>query len=96
MADKIDAILAKAYSFQQEFETAADKNLALMALRDGLLSVYEESAALKNELPENDAARSSVEGLIATLETVSREAHNKTGFTYVPLVELKVYKSMNI
>ena len=96
LADKIDAILAKVYGFQQEFETATDKNHALMALRDGLLSAYEESAALKNELPENDAARSSVEGLIATLETVSREAHDKTGFTYVPLEELKAYKQLSV
>lgn len=95
LADKIDAILAKAYSFQQEFETALDKNQALMALRNGLLSAYEESAALKSELPENDAAHSAVEGLIATLETVSREAHDKTSFTYVPLEELKAYKQLS-
>ena len=95
LADKIDAILAKAYGFQQEFETASDKNHALMALRDGLLLAYEESAALKSELPENDAAHSSVKGLIATLETVSREAHGKTGFTYVPLEELKAHKQLS-
>lgn len=94
-ADKIDAILAKAYSLQREFESAADKNFALMALRDGLLSAYEEIVSIKIDLPENDAAHAAVEGLVAALETVSREAHSKTGFTYVPLEELKICKSIN-
>ena len=57
--------------------------------------VYEEISALKDGLSENDAARSSVEGLIATLENISREAHTKTSFTYVSLEELKVYKQLS-
>ena len=95
LGDKIDALLAKAYQVQQDFEKAADKNHALLALRSELLPVYEESCALKDALSENDAARSSVEGLVTTLENISREAHQKTTFTYVPLEELKIYKSMN-
>lgn len=95
LGDKIDALLAKAYQIQQEFEKAADKNHALLALRRGLLLVYEEISALKDGLSENDAARSSVEGLIATLENISREAHTKTSFTYVSLEELKVYKQLS-
>ena len=95
LGDKIDALLAKAYQVQQDFENASDKNHALLALRSGLLPVYEESSALKDGLSENDAALSSVEGLVTKLENISREAHKKTAFTYVPLEELKIYKSMN-
>ncbi len=95
IGDKIDALLAQAYQLRQDFEKAADKNHALLTLRSGLLPIYEESNALKNCLSENDAARSSVEGFIATLENISREAHDKTGFTYVPLEELKVYKQLS-
>lgn len=44
---------------------------------------------------ENDAAIVSVDGLTATLESISREAHAKTSFTYVPLEELKIYRQMS-
>ena len=77
LGDKIDALLAKAYQVQQDFEKAADKNHALLALRSELLPVYEESCALKDALSENDAARSSVEGLVTTLEDISREAQKR-------------------
>lgn len=95
LGDKIDAILAAAYQAQQAFEEAENKNHALLALRNALLTAYEQSVSLKDGLSENDSARSSVEGLIGTLETVSREAHDKTGFTYVPLEELKAYKQLS-
>lgn len=95
LGDKIDTLLAQAYQFQLDFENAADKNHALLTLRSGLLPIYEESNALKNGLSENDAALSSVEGLITTLENISREAHAKTAFTYVSLEELKVYKQLS-
>lgn len=95
LGDKIDAILAAAYQSQQIFEDAQDKNHALLTLRNELLSVYEQSVSLKDGLSENDAAAASVDGLIATLENISKEAHTKTSFTYVPLEELKVYKQMS-
>lgn len=95
LGDQINAILAAAYQAQQTFEDAADKNHALLILRNELLSAYEQSVSLKADLPENDAAAASVDGLIATLENISKEAHDKTAFTYVPLEELKVYKQMS-
>ncbi len=96
LRDKLDALLAKAYQVQREFENAADKNQALLVLRNGLLPIYETGNALKDSLAENDAARSSVDGFLDVLENISRDAHSKTAFTYVPLEELKIYKSMNI
>lgn len=96
LGDKLDALLAKAYQVQREFENAADKNQALLVLRNGLLPIYETGNALKDSLAENDAARSSVDGFLDVLENISRDAHSKTAFTYVPLEELKIYKSMNI
>ena len=95
LGDQIDAILAEAYQVQQAFENAADKNHALLALRSQLLPLYEQSVSLKDGLAENDAATASVDGLISTLETISKDAHAKTAFTYVPLEELKVYKQMS-
>ena len=95
LGDQIDAILAEAYQVQQAFENAADKNHALLALRSQLLPLYEQSVSLKDGLVENDAAAASVDGLISTLETISKDAHAKTAFTYVPLEELKVYKQMS-
>lgn len=94
LGDKIDAILAAAYQAQKTFEDASDKNHALLALRNELLPAYEQGVSLKDGLPENDAAIASVDGLITTLENISREAHAKTSFTYVPLEELKTYKQM--
>ena len=64
-----------------------------MCIRDRPL--YEQSVSLKDGLAENDAAAASVDGLISTLETISKDAHAKTAFTYVPLEELKVYKQMS-
>lgn len=95
LGDQIDAILAEAYQVQQDFENAADKNHALLALRSQLLPLYEQSVSLKDGLAENDTAAASVDGLISTLETISKDAHAKTAFTYVPLEELKVYKQMS-
>ena len=95
LGDQIDAILAEAYQVQQAFENAADKNHALLSLRSQLLPLYEQSVSLKDGLAENDAAAASVDGLISTLETISKDAHAKTAFTYVPLEELKVYKQMS-
>ena len=95
LGDKIDAVLAAAYQAQQAFEDAPDKTHALLTLRSELLPLYEQSVSLKDGLPENDAAAASVDGLIATLENISKEAHAKTSFTYVPLEELKVYKQMS-
>jgi hypothetical protein len=95
LGDQIDAILAAAYQAQQIFEDAADKNHALLTLRGELLSAYEQGVSLKDGLVENDAAIVSVDGLTATLESISREAHAKTSFTYVPLEELKIYRQMS-
>ena len=59
------------------------------------MSAYEQGVSLKDGLVENDAAIVSVDGLTATLESISREAHAKTSFTYVPLEELKIYRQMS-
>lgn len=95
LGDQINVILAMAYQAQKNFENAADKSHALLTLRNELLPAYEKGVSLKSGLPENDAAAASVDGLISTLETISKEAHAKTSFTYVTLEELKAYKQMS-
>lgn len=95
LGDKLDELLARAYQCRDEFDSADSPGLALIALRSGLLALYDEAEHLKNSLAEDDSARSTVEGMIATLEGISREAHAKTAFTYLPLPELKAYKQMS-
>lgn len=95
LGDKLDELLARAYQCRDEFDSADSPGLALIALRSGLLALYDEAEHLKDSLAEDDPARSTVEGMIATLEGISREAHAKTAFTYLPLPELKAYKQMS-
>ena len=95
LGDKLDDLLARAYQCRDEFDSADSPGLALIALRSGLLALYDEAEQLKDSLAEDDPARSTVEGMIATLEGISREAHAKTAFTYLPLPELKAFKQMS-
>ena len=95
LGDKLDDLLVRAYQCRDEFDSADSPGLALIALRSGLLALYDEAEHLKNSLAEDDSARSTVEGMIATLEGISREAHAKTAFTYLPLPELKAFKQMS-
>lgn len=95
LGDKLDELLARAYQCRDEFDSADSPGLALIALRSGLLAIYDEAEQLKDSLAEDDPARSTVEGMIATLEGISREAHAKTAFTYLPLPELKAFKQMS-
>ncbi len=95
LGDKLDELLARAYQCRDEFDSADSPGLALIALRSGLLAVYDEAEQLKDSLAEEDPARSAVEGMIATLEGISREAHAKTTFTYLPLPEIKAFKQMS-
>ena len=95
LGDRLDELLARAYQCRDEFDSADNPGLALIALRSGLLAVYDEAEQLKDSLAEDDPARSTVEGMIATLEGISREAHAKTAFTYLPLPELKAFKQMS-
>ena len=95
LGDKLDELLARAYQCRDEFDSADNPGLALIALRSGLLALYDEAETLKAGLSDEDPARSTVEGMIATLEGISREAHAKTAFTYLPLPELKAFKQMS-
>lgn len=95
LGDKLDGLLAKAYQYQRDFESAADKNQALLSLRNNLLALYDEAEALKTGLSDTDAALSSIDGMISTLEGISREAHSKTTFTYLSMAELKAYRSLS-
>ena len=88
LGDKLDELLARAYQCRDEFDSADSPGLALIAMRSGLLAVYDEAEQLKGSLAEDDPAR-------ATLEGISREAHAKTTFTYLQLPELKAYKQMS-
>lgn len=96
IGDKLDALLVNAYALRDAFRGADDKVEALLTLRDKLLSLYDEAELLKAGLPDGDAAISSVDGVITTLEEISREAHGQTGFTYLPFKELKALRGVRI
>lgn len=95
LGDKLDKLLAKAHELHRTFDDASDKNKALLDFRNGLVAVFENAEALKSGISENDPAITSIEGMLATIESLSREAHNQTRFTYLPLAELKAMKSLN-
>lgn len=93
LGDKLDELLAIAVEAKRAFDAAADKNKALLDLRNELIGVFEQAEELKNGLSENDPARTAVDGMTASVETLSREAHSQTKFTYLPLAELKALKN---
>lgn len=94
LGKKLDAALARAYACRDAFRAASDKNQALLAFRIGMVAVYDTVIGLKNGLNENDAALSSIDSTVATLESISREIHGETSFTYLPLTELKAMQSL--
>ena len=94
LGDKLDALLAKAYDLRKAFEDADDKNKALLGFRNNIISVYDGAEALKAELSESDPAISSITTMIDSVESISRDVHSKTRFTYLPLAELKAMKTI--
>ena len=96
IGDKLDAILAKAYELRDTFDNSDNKVEALLNLRDRLLLLYDEAEVLKAGLPDGDAAISSIDGTVTTLEEISRDAHGKTGFTYLPLKEMKALQTVRV
>lgn len=94
IGDKLDAIMAQAYDLREAFNNSDDKVEALLNLRKKLLMLYDDAEGLKTGLPDGDAALSSIDGTVTTLEEISREAHGATGFTYLPLTELKALQNI--
>lgn len=94
IGDKLDAIMAQAYDLREAFNNSDDKVEALLNLRKKLLMLYDDAEGLKTGLPDGDAALSSIDGTVSTLEEISREAHGATGFTYLPLTELKALQNI--
>ncbi|MCI8472328.1 MAG: AAA domain-containing protein [Clostridiales bacterium] len=93
LGDKLDALLAKAHDLRKAFEAELDKNKALLSFRNNIVAVYDGAEALKAEISENDPALSSIEGMLDSVETINREVHGQTRFTYLPLAELKAMKT---
>lgn len=91
LGDKLDKLLAEAFEHKKNFDAATDKLQALVTLRKNLVKVYIEAEKLKDGLTEGDAAISAVDGMISSLEALSKEAHDNTGYTYLPLSELKAF-----
>lgn len=91
LGDRIKELTAKAYSVRDVFNAAENKNRALMALKNELLKLYNEALDIRKDFTETDAAASSVDSFIGTLEDISRAAYTETSFTYVSLPELKEY-----
>lgn len=93
LGDKLDALLAKAHELRKTFEGEPDKNKALLNFRNNIVAVYDGAEALKAEISENDPALSSIEGMLDSVETINRDVHKQTRFTYLPLAELKAMKT---
>ena len=92
LGDKLDALLAKAYKLRDEFNRAFDKNKGLLDFRTGLVEVFEGLLNLQCGLSDNDPAVSTVNGTMDMVETVSKEVHAHTRFTYLPMAELSAMK----
>ena len=93
LGDKLDAFLAKAYKLRDEFNRAHDKNKGLLDFRAGLVEVFEGFLSLRSGLSENDPAITTINSAIDTVETVSKEVHAQTRFTYLPMAELAAMKN---
>lgn len=93
LGDKLDELLAKAHELRKKFDDAADKNKALLSFRNNIITVYDGAEALKVGLSENDPALSSIEGMLDSVEAISREVHKQTRFTYLSMAELKAMKT---
>lgn len=93
LGDKLDALMAKAHELRKTFEAESDKNKALLSFRNNIVAVYDGAEALKADIAENDPALSSIEGMLDSVETINREVHKQTRFTYLPLAELKAMKT---
>lgn len=94
VGDRINELTAKAFTLRDAFNTASDKKRALISFKSELLGVYDEANKIKEGLSADDAAISSVDSFISTLEDISRDAHAQTTFTYVTLPELKEYENI--
>ncbi len=93
LGDKLDAQLAKAYELRDQFIRSTDKNKALLDFRTGLLNVYEKLDNLRNGLSENDPAITAINSTLASVESISKDIHSKTRFTYLPMAELAAMKN---
>ena len=92
LGDKLDAFLAKAYKLRDEFNQAFDKNKGLLDFRTGLVEVFEGLLNLHCGLSDNDPAVSTVNSTMDTVESISKEVHAQTRFTYLPMAELAAMK----
>lgn len=93
LGDKLDELLAKAHELRKKFDDATDKNKALLSFRNNIITVYDGAEALKVGLSENDPALSSIEGMLDSVEAISRDVHKQTRFTYLSMAELKAMKT---
>ena len=93
LGDKLDALLARAHEIRKAFEAEPDKNKALLNFRNQIVAVYDGAETLKAELSEADPALTSIEGLLDSVENISREVHKTTRFTYLPLAELQAMQT---
>lgn len=93
LGDKLDELLAKAHELRKKFDDATDKNKALLSFRNNIITVYDGAEALKVGLSENDPALSPIEGMLDSVEEISRDVHKQTRFTYLSMAELKAMKT---
>ena len=96
LGDRIKELTARALAARNAFDSAADRNRALIKLKTDLLTLYDEATVIKDNLSDGDAAISGADSFIGTLEDISRDAYSKTAFTYVSLPELKAYQNLQI
>ena len=72
LGDRIKELTARALAARNAFDSAADRNLALIKLKTDLLTLYDEATTIKDNLPDGDAAGGNTEADEALLDKVRR------------------------
>lgn len=93
LGNKLAELLASAHELRRIFDAESDKNKALLNFRSSIVSVYDGAEKLRVDISENDPAIAAIDGMLESVEAISREVHSKTRFTYLPLAELKAMRS---
>ena len=91
MQDKVNDVRAAAKEVIDELngstEAGADARKAFRKFRSEMLRIYQLYTDLAGKA-QGDGEKAMLDGLLSDLENGSRAAHEKYGFTYMPLQEL--------
>lgn len=89
LGDRIKEIHSMGAEAFEEFQNDAGSNRgrALTKFRSEFIALYNQVTALSQDA-QSDRDKEAVQGLLDSLEDMSKQAHNAVGFTYTPLREI--------